>query len=125
MAPNGKIAALRAASHQLLRQLKSAAANPGAVQIAIIPFMTDVNVGKSNVSAAWLKWSYTALSPLGYGNTNISTVTVGQSTWTGSVTDRDQSYHDACARTRCHIAADDVVESVALSRAARERHHPR
>jgi hypothetical protein len=50
------------------------------------------NVGKSNVSAAWLKWSYTALSPLGYGNTSISTVTVGQSTWTGCVTDRDQSY---------------------------------
>ncbi|MEP6831336.1 MAG: pilus assembly protein TadG-related protein [Rhizomicrobium sp.] len=54
-----KIAALKDASHQLLAKLQTAAAsgNPGDVQVAIIPFAKDVNVGTANVSATWLDWS--------------------------------------------------------------------
>jgi Flp pilus assembly protein TadG len=54
-----KIAALKDASHQLLGKLQTAAAsgNPGDVQVAIIPFAKDVNVGTANVSATWLDWN--------------------------------------------------------------------
>jgi Flp pilus assembly protein TadG len=83
----GKMQSLIAASHSLLNQLQSAATNPGDVQVAIIPFTTDVNVGTSNSTANWLKWSYSALTGFGTG-----TVTVAPSTWSGCVTDRDQSY---------------------------------
>ncbi len=54
-----KIDALKDASHQLLAQLQTAAAsaNPGDVQVAIIPFAKDVNVGRDKVNAGWIDWS--------------------------------------------------------------------
>jgi Flp pilus assembly protein TadG len=88
MAQAGKMPALQAASHELLQQLQNASTIPGAVQVAIIPFTTDVNVGKSNASANWLKWSYSAVGQFG----GTTTVTVSPSTWGGCVTDRDQNY---------------------------------
>jgi Flp pilus assembly protein TadG len=88
MAQSGKMPALQNASHQLLQQLQNAAKNPNDVQVAIVPFTTDVNVGTSNQHAGWLKWSYSAPNQLGA----MTTVTVDPSTWTGCVTDRDQNY---------------------------------
>jgi Flp pilus assembly protein TadG len=88
MAQSGKMPALQNASHQLLQQLQNAAQNPNDVQVAIVPFTTDVNVGTSNQNAGWLKWSYTASGPFG----TQTTVTVDKSTWSGCVTDRDQNY---------------------------------
>src|SRR5262249_43874455 len=84
----GKISALKTASHQLLTQLQNAAKNPSDVQVAIIPFNTDVNVGTTNDNAPWLKWSYST-SPSG---TSGSTITISKTGWSGCVTDRDQSY---------------------------------
>jgi Flp pilus assembly protein TadG len=52
-----KISALKTATKQLLDQLKAASLNPGDVQVAIIPFSKDVNVGKSQVNASWLDWT--------------------------------------------------------------------
>ena len=52
-----KITALKNASHQLLTTLQNAAANPGDVQVAIVPFAKDVKVGTSNVNASWIDWS--------------------------------------------------------------------
>ncbi len=54
-----KIAALKDASHQLLDKLQAAAASgdPGDVQVAIIPFAKDVNVGTDKVSASWIDWT--------------------------------------------------------------------
>jgi Flp pilus assembly protein TadG len=54
-----KIDALKDASHQLLAKLQAAAAsgNPGDVQVAIIPFAKDVNVGTDKVNASWIDWS--------------------------------------------------------------------
>src|ERR1700704_1032938 len=43
-----KISALKTATHQLLTQLQNAAINPGDVQVAIIPFAKDVNVGTAS-----------------------------------------------------------------------------
>jgi Flp pilus assembly protein TadG len=54
-----KIAALKDASHQLLAKLQTAAATgaPGDVQVAIIPFAKDVNVGTNKVGQNWIDWS--------------------------------------------------------------------
>ncbi len=73
-----KIAALKDASHQLLAKLQTAAAsgNPGDVQVAIIPFAKDVNVGTDKVNASWLDWSDWDVQ---YGSTPSSSVGPGSS----------------------------------------------
>jgi len=52
-----KISALKTATNQLLTTLQGAAANPGDVKVAIIPFSKDVNVGTSYVNASWIDWT--------------------------------------------------------------------
>lgn len=52
-----KISALQTATNQLLATLQKAAANPGDVKVAIIPFSKDVNVGTSQVNASWIDWT--------------------------------------------------------------------
>ncbi|MDE2133112.1 MAG: VWA domain-containing protein [Alphaproteobacteria bacterium] len=52
-----KITALKNASHQLLTLLQNASANAGDVQVAVVPFTTDVNIGTSFVNATWIDWS--------------------------------------------------------------------
>jgi Flp pilus assembly protein TadG len=89
MAASNKMASLKTASHQLLQQLQNAAAHPGDIEVAIIPFTTDVNVGHSNVPGPSLKWSYIALNA---SNGTTGTVTFSNSGWSGCVTDRDQNY---------------------------------
>ena len=54
---NIKINALKSASHNLLAMLQTASANPGDVQVAIVPFAKDVNVGTGNVGASWIDWT--------------------------------------------------------------------
>jgi Flp pilus assembly protein TadG len=108
-----KIGSLKSATHSLLDQLKAAAANPNDVNVAIIPFSRDVNVGatQSNINAPWIDWS-------DWDSENGSDVTTqsctkvvskkgkpakqcvnsttwkpdSHSTWNGCITDRDQSY---------------------------------
>jgi Flp pilus assembly protein TadG len=88
MAQSGKMPALQNASHQLLQQLQNAAQNPNDIQVAIVPFTTDVNIGNGNKNNGWLKWSYSAINPFGAA----TTVTTDPATWTGCVADRDQNY---------------------------------
>jgi Flp pilus assembly protein TadG len=88
MAQSGKMPALQNASHQLLQQLQNAAQNPNDIQVAIVPFTTDVNIGNGNKNNGWLKWSYSATNPFGAA----TTVTTDPATWTGCVADRDQNY---------------------------------
>jgi Flp pilus assembly protein TadG len=52
-----KMTALQNASNQLLTILQNASATAGDVQVSIAPFVSDVNVGKSNVSASWVDFS--------------------------------------------------------------------
>src|ERR1700761_55541 len=52
-----KISALKTASDQLLTILQGASANPGDVQVSIVPFAKLVNVGTGNVNASWIDWS--------------------------------------------------------------------
>ncbi|MBN9544530.1 MAG: hypothetical protein J0I19_03590 [Alphaproteobacteria bacterium] len=73
-----KMAALKDASHQLLAKLQTAAAsgNPGDVQVAIIPFAKDVNVGTGNAGASWIDWSDWNVQ---YGSAPSSSVGPGSS----------------------------------------------
>ena len=58
-----KMSALKTATHQLLTQLQAAALNPGDVQVALIPFALDVNLGTSNVNAGWINWANWEAAP--------------------------------------------------------------
>lgn len=101
--PNIKINALKTASHQLLTILQNAAANNGDVQVAIVPFVKDVNVGTANSGASWVDFtSWNAANGSnqcsgytwnGNGWTRQCTwVPASHSTWNGCVTDRNQNY---------------------------------
>jgi Flp pilus assembly protein TadG len=103
MADNGKIGALKTATHNLLDQLKSAAQQDGDVYVSIVPFVKDVNVGAGNYGASWIDWSdwdhaNGTCSSHFYSSYN-SCISHGKtwtpndhSTWNGCITDRDQNY---------------------------------
>ena len=106
MAANGKIQALIAASHTLLKALETAAPAAGAVQVAIVPFDTRVNVGAGNAGAAWLDLSaFRKTGTFGGGPDaqvgggggghcyDCDGVVDGAGTgWNGCVVDRNQPY---------------------------------
>lgn len=103
MAQSGKMDALKTASHNLLKQLQAAAEKDGDVQVAIVPFALDVNVGTSNKSAAWLDWSnYNQNGGGGWDSGGWSGGSGGgswggggsidNSKWQGCVEDRTQDY---------------------------------
>ncbi|MBL6853745.1 MAG: hypothetical protein ISS15_14460 [Alphaproteobacteria bacterium] len=87
-ASNTKIASLQAATHNLLNMLQGAALNPGDVQVAIVPFVKDVNVGTSNSGATWIDWtgwdSVNGTCQISSQTSRSScTSTHGSWTWTG------------------------------------------
>jgi Flp pilus assembly protein TadG len=51
-----KINALKMAAVQLLDLLKNAQVNDGDIELALIPFARDVNVGTANAAASWLQF---------------------------------------------------------------------
>jgi von Willebrand factor type A domain/Putative Flp pilus-assembly TadE/G-like len=102
MASSGKMTALKEAAHNLLATLEAASKTPGDVQIAIVPFAVDVNVGSSNVGTTWIDWTdwnsaNGTCSRTSYNNqhdcvANGKTWTpADHSTWNGCVKDRDQN----------------------------------
>jgi Flp pilus assembly protein TadG len=108
----GKINALKTATHALLTQLQAAAPTGNDVNVAIVPFADNVNVGTGNVNATWIDWSdwdaengsdsstttCTTVSiskkgkPTKQCSTSITWVPANHNTWGGCVTDRDQDY---------------------------------
>jgi len=56
MASDGKMDALKTASHNLLTQLKNAAVHAEDVYVSIVPFSKDVNFGPDNYEQSWLRW---------------------------------------------------------------------
>jgi len=58
-----KMDALKNASTQLLTILQNASANPGDVQVSIVPFDRTVNVGMSNVDKSWIGWTQWEAQP--------------------------------------------------------------
>jgi Flp pilus assembly protein TadG len=64
MADDGKIAALKTATTNLLTQLRNAASTNGDVIVSIIPFSKDVSVdGSSNYSGNWIDWTDWSAAP--------------------------------------------------------------
>ena len=102
MAQSGKMTNLKTAAHNLLTTLQNAAKTPGDVQVAIVPFATDVNVGTGYVNANWIDWtdweaangtcsksSYTTKSTC--TSAGKAWTPKSHSTWNGCVYDRDQN----------------------------------
>jgi Flp pilus assembly protein TadG len=67
-----KISALKTATHQLLTQLQGAAANPGDVQVSIVPFSLDVNMGTAVADQPWIDWTdFDAAPPNSMPGSNV------------------------------------------------------
>ncbi|MEJ1967538.1 MAG: TadE/TadG family type IV pilus assembly protein [Rhizomicrobium sp.] len=82
---NSKIVALKTATHQLLTMLQGAAANPGDVQVAIIPFSKTVNVGTSNAGATWIDWTdWDAAPPSSTPSSSVGPGSNCPYSWNGS-----------------------------------------
>jgi Flp pilus assembly protein TadG len=108
MADDGKMTALKSATHSLLTQLKNAAAQNGDVYVSIIPFSKDVNVGSANYNANWIDWddwesdngywqntqNCSGRSSRGRSRCNNTQtwIPANHNTWNGCITDRDQSF---------------------------------
>jgi uncharacterized protein YegL len=103
MASDGKMDALKTASHNLLTQLQQAAVHPEDVYVSIVPFSKDVNFGADNYAQSWLRWDLWEEVNGSCSNTSYSNRTSCQShskvwtpathnTWNGCVTDRDQNF---------------------------------
>jgi Flp pilus assembly protein TadG len=106
--PTSKISALKTATHNLLTQLQTAAANNGDVYVSIIPFTKDVNVDPSNYTQSWVdftQWDQDNQVQVQTGQTcgynrwghwrctnTYTSQPANHNTWNGCVTDRDQNY---------------------------------
>ncbi len=102
MAQNNKMTNLKTAAHNLLTTLQNAAKTPGDVQVAIVPFATDIDVGTGYVDASWIDWAdweaVNGTCSKSTYTTQSSCVSAGKiwtpashSTWNGCVYDRDQN----------------------------------
>lgn len=134
MASNGKMTALKQAAHNLLNTLQQAAKQPEDIKVSIIPFATDVNVGKSNKTQSWIDWeqwenvngtcsrtTYKSKSTCESAG-RVWTV-ASHDTWNGCVWDRDQNFDtqnnapgtSQATKFRAHQADDCPTAMIALS----------
>ena len=104
MADDGKMTALHTATHNLLTQLKNAAAVNGDVYVSMVPFSKDVNFGSTNYNQSWVRWDIWeedngSCSGRSWYNNQTDCENAGRTwtpdnhnTWNGCVTDRDKDY---------------------------------
>jgi Flp pilus assembly protein TadG len=89
----GRMTQLKAASHDLLNVLESAAREPDDAKVAIIPFDSVVNVGTANVGSSWLRWDLWESNNrtcTGSGDNRVC-VPKDHSEWHGCVWDRNKN----------------------------------
>ncbi|WP_293801196.1 pilus assembly protein TadG-related protein [uncultured Bosea sp.] len=96
MSQNGKMAALKQASLDLVQIMKDATQSTDQIRISIVPFSTRVILDTSLKDSSWLRWDQTQTtqscsSRWPYACTTTVTP-ITKSTWQGCVTDRDKSY---------------------------------
>lgn len=135
MSSSAKMTNLKLAAHNLLTTLQNAAKKPDDVQVAIVPFAVDVNVGTEHVNAPWIHWtdwedangtcsksSYKTKTTC-VANGKVWT-TAARSTWNGCVNDRDQNNDilatapvggNAATMFRAHQATDCPTAMMPLS----------
>ncbi len=103
MSSSNKMTQLKLASKDLLKTLQNAAKKVDDIKVGIVPFATDVNVGKSNKSAAWIRWDEweevngscsksSNKTQTACGNKNGKWTPNSKNDWNGCVWDRDQNY---------------------------------
>jgi Mg-chelatase subunit ChlD len=103
MSSAGKMDALKAASQNLLTQLKNAAVKPEDVYVSIVPFSKDVNFDPANYNESWIRWDLweerngTCSDPSYHRQSSCVShgkvwTPAAHSTWNGCVTDRDQNF---------------------------------
>lgn len=97
MSWSGKLSTMKTAAKNLIATVSAAAATPGDVKVAIVPFAVDVKVGTSHKAEPWLKWTWTTTKSMSgvsgckkKGSTWTCTLSPGS--WLGCVTDRDQNF---------------------------------
>ncbi|MEX0841729.1 MAG: pilus assembly protein [Xanthobacteraceae bacterium] len=102
MSWDGKMDALKSAAHNLLNTLEEASSTPGDIQVSIVPFAVDVNVGTNYVNADWIDWTEWETKNGNCSKSNYKTkskctsnggswTAASHSTWNGCVADRDQN----------------------------------
>jgi Flp pilus assembly protein TadG len=102
MASSGKMTALKTAAHNLLTTLQGASRSPGDIQVSVVPFAVDVNVGTGNASATWVDWTdwnkANGSCSKSYYDTYDECISNGKTwtadshnAWNGCVNDRDQN----------------------------------
>jgi Flp pilus assembly protein TadG len=103
MASSNKMTQLKLAAKDLLKTLQTATKKPDDIKVGIVPFATDVNVGASNKTAAWIRWDEWENANGSCSKSSNKTKTACESksgtwtvadknTWNGCVWDRDQNY---------------------------------
>jgi Flp pilus assembly protein TadG len=103
MADDGKMDALKTATHNLLKQLKDAANQEGDVYVSLVPFSKDVNVGAAAYDEPWVRWDLWeedngSCSKSRYKNKSDCERARRKwkadrhTKWNGCVTDRDQDF---------------------------------
>ena len=101
MSSDGKMSALKTAAHNLLNTLQAASRTPGDIQVSIVPFAVDVNVGTGNVDANWIDWTDWNMAHGSCSRDRYETYSEciehdriwtpsAHSNWNGCVNDRDQ-----------------------------------
>jgi Flp pilus assembly protein TadG len=102
MSSSSKMTNLKIAAHDLLNILKNAAKTPGDIEVAIVPFATDVNLGIGYVNESWIDWTEweaaNGTCSYSYYKSKSSCESNGKvwtpkphSQWNGCVWDRDQN----------------------------------
>lgn len=112
----GKLTAMKSATKSLIDQLSALAKNPGDVMISLVPFAKVVKVGVSNSNATWLSYSYwdATAQTCTYSRWGSSCTAKPRTSWTGCVTDRQESYDvDDTAPTNAstYFPATDYFEN--------------
>ncbi|HEY0283463.1 MAG TPA: pilus assembly protein TadG-related protein [Rhizomicrobium sp.] len=99
-----KMTALKTASQSLLTMLKNASSIAGDVQVAVIPFSRDVNIGTSYSNAAWLGWTDFNAGP---GAPSTSVGPGSACPWQ----DKNQGYHCQASPTNGSASVTTIPNS--------------
>jgi Flp pilus assembly protein TadG len=109
MKDDGKMAALKTATTNLLSQLKKIAVVNGDVYVSIIPFAKDVNVDKANYSENWVKWDWPDNSTKTGDKNGLSTESWDANN--GSCTLSDRKTRAVCVDYACSISGKTTQSS--------------
>jgi Flp pilus assembly protein TadG len=64
---SSKIYQLKSATNTMLTSLQGVSTTPGDVEVAIVPFNREVDVGIGDVGASWISWTFWGAAPANSG----------------------------------------------------------